>query len=350
MVRNVIFGGIALVLAIGYAVVAAQLIAAGPTQAAQGPTPAPTQPAERTDAPRLPGSIAFVLRGDVYVLRDGRYAALSSEGRSAEPDLSDDGATLLFTRRETIDGRSLVDGQVVNARLGYTVVVRKSSAGGEEELVLDGLRAKSSDGFHQVWWYSGPAQDPGGGRIAVIAAAQEASADLHVVTLPASGTGRPAVLALSQGAELADPAWSPDGTLIATTTYNTSVPGILIWDAGRSGVAERLELPEGEAYRPSFSPDGEWIIYTLRVDGRNDLHAFEIETGEDVALTNDGRSWNGVVSPDGDWVAFLRERDGNVDLYAMEVDAIFDGGTPKEPVKLTRGEGVDAESRPSWGR
>jgi len=284
----------------------------------------------------------------VYVLREGRYAPLSAEGRSAEPDLSDDGATLLFTRRETIEGRSVVDGQVVNARLGYTVVVRKPSGGGEEELVLDGLRVEQSDGFHQVWWYSGPALDPQGERIAVIAAAQGATADLHVVTLPRSG--RPAVLPLSRGAELADPAWSPDGTAIATTTYNTAVPGILVWDSERPGVAERLELPEGEAYRPSFSPDGEWIVYTLRSNGRNDLHAFELATGTDVALTTDGRSWSPTFSPDGDWLAFLRERDGTVDLYAMELGEALRGGTPKEALKLTRGEGVDAESRPSWGR
>ncbi len=348
MVRNLTFGSIAAVLVVAYLFVAAQLAAVGPTTGQ--PTPVPTRPPERTDAPRLPGSIAFVLRGDVYVLRDGRYAALSAEGRSAEPDLSDDGKTLLFTRRESIEGRSLADGQVVNARLGYTVVVRKPSAGGEEELVLDGLRVESNDGFHQVWWYSGPAQDPEGERIAVVVAAQGATADLHVVTLPSSGSGRPAVLPLSQGAELADPAWSPDGTAIATTTYNTALPGILVWDAARPGVAERLELPEGEAYRPSFSPDGEWIVYTLRVDGRNDLHAFELATGTDVALTSDGRSWSAVFSPDGEWLAFLREREGTVDLYAMELEEALSGGTAKEAVKLTRGEGVDAESRPSWGR
>lgn len=348
MVRNLIFGAAAAALVVAYAFVAAQLTAVGP--APERPAPVPTRPPERTDAPRVPGAVAFVLRGDVYVLRDGRYAPLSAEGRSAEPDLSDDGATLLFTRRETIDGRSIVGGQVVNARLGYTVVVRKPSAGGQETLVLDGLRVESGDGFHQVWWYSGPAQGPDGARIAVIAAAQGAAADLLVVTLRTSGSGRPAVLPLSQGAELADPAWSPDGTAIATTTYNTDVPGILVWNAERPGVAERLELPEGEAYRPSFSPDGEWIVYTLRRDGRNDIHAFEVATGTDVALTADGRSWNATFSPDGEWIAFLREQGGTVDLYAMELDDALEGGTANAALKLTRGEGVDAESRPSWGR
>jgi Tol biopolymer transport system component len=345
--RNLIFGAVAALLLVAYVSVGSQIAPAGP--APGEPTPTPTPVAERTDAPRVPGAIAFAVRGDVYVLRDGRYAALTSEGRAGEPNLSADGATLLFTRRETIGGRSIVDGQVVNAQLGYTVVVRKPSRGGTEVLVLDGLRARSADGFHQVWWYGGPALDPDGRRIAVTAAGQVSPSDLHVVT-PSSNGARPATLALSQGAELADPAWSPDGDRIATTTYNTSVPGILVWDAARPGVAERLELPEGEAYRPSFSPDGEWIIYTLRKDGRNDLHAFDLETGDDVALTSDGRSWNGVFSPDGDWIAFLRETAGTIDLYAMPLQQALAGGPAGEPVKLTRGEGVDGESRPSWGR
>lgn len=349
MVRNLIFGAVAGCLVLVYLWIAAQLApVVGPSST--DPTPVPTRPPERTGAPRVPGAIAFVLRGDVYVLRDGRYAPLTSEGRSSEPDLSEDGATLQFVRRETIDGRSIVDGQVVNARLSYTVVVRKPSGGGAEELVLDGLRRRSSDGFHDVWWYSGPALDPDGRRMAVIAAGVGSAADLQVVTFPATGSGRPAVRNISQGAELADPAWSPDGGTIAVTSYNTDVAGILLWDLGRPGVATRLELPEGEAYRPSFSPDGERLVYTLRRDGRNDVHVYDLETEADVSLTSDGRSWNGVFSPDGDWVAFLRERNATVDLYAMELDRALRGGMPKEPVKLTQGEGIDGESRPSWGK
>ena len=351
MARKLIFGAIAALLLVSYAWVAAQLTSvAGPAQGGE-PTPPPTQPPEVTGAPRVPGAIAFVLRGDVYLLRDGRYAPLTADGRSSEPHLSDDGATLYFVRRETIDGRSIVDGQVVNARLGYTVVGRKPSGGGREDLVLDGLRRRSSDGFHDVRWYAGPALDPDGQRLAVVAAGIATAADLHVVTLPRAAGRQPAVLPLSQGAELADPAWSPDGTTIAVTTYNTGVPGILLWRADRPGVAERIEtLPDGDAYRPSFSPDGKWIVYTLRRDGANDVHAYEIATERDVALTSDGRSWNGVMSPDGTWLAFLKEQGGTVDLYAMELGDALAGGAPKEPVKLTQGEGIDGESRPSWSR
>ena len=107
--------------------------------------------------------------------------------------------------------------------------------------------------------------------------------------------------------------------------------------------------PNGEPYRASFSPDGTWIVYTLRHEGRNDLHAVPLAGGKDITLTNDGKSWNGVFSPDGKQLAFLREHDGVVDLYAMDVGDALSGGSPKGATKLTRGEGIDGASRPSWG-
>ncbi len=350
--RDLIFGALAVVLVVAYVLGwSAFAPFVGSPLAAQSATPRPTRPAEQTGVPRVPGTIAFVLRGDVYVLRDGRYAPLTSEGRNEQPALSADGQTLYFARTEEIDGRRVVDGQLANAQLGFSSIVRKPAVGGVEEIVINGLRQKSPSGQHQVSWLLGPAVSPDGRKIAITEDDGGGAADLVVVTLPVTATARPAVSVLSQGAELADAAWSPDGKLVATTTYNTDQPGILLWDTSRTGAAQRItSLPDGDAYRPSFSPDGKWIVYTLRHGGANDAHAYEVSTKRDVALTSDGHSWNGVLSPDGKWLAFLRERSGTIDLYAMELGDVLSGGGPKEPVKLTRGEGVDGASRPSWSR
>ncbi len=348
--RDVIFAGLAATLVVAYVWGWSALAPAiGFPAPASSPTPRPARPAEQTGVPRVPGSIAFVLRGDVYVLRDGRYAPLTSEGRNEQPALSADGSMLYFARKEEIDGKRIVEGQLTNAQLGYTSIVRKPAIGGAEETVINGLRQRSANGQHLVSWYLGPALSPDGRRLAVTEDDGDGGADLEVVTLTASG--RPAVLLVSQGADLADAAWSPDGDQIATTTYNTDQPGILLWNPDRAGSAQRLVgLPEGDAYRPSFSPDGNWIVYTLRHRGLNDVHAYELATKRDVALTTDGHSWNAVLSPDGKWLALLRERAGTIDLYAMDLGDALTGGAPKEAVKLTRGEGIDGGSRPSWSR
>lgn len=344
--RELVFGVIAVVLAIGYGVLGARV---GPLLVPAGtPRPAPSKPVNtEVAAPQLPGRIAFSLRGDVYLLRGGRYTNVSADGRSSQPSLSADGQTLLFVRRESIAGKRVVDGQVVEAILGYSDIVSRPVAGGAERIVLSGLRQKAANGFHVVAFEDGPALSPDGSRFAVIGTA-DLAADLAVYDAQ-RGTR---LALLSQGSNLADPAWSPDGRTIAVTSYTTGVPRLLLVAADGSRAEPLAITAAGEAYRPSFSPDGAWLTYTLRhPGGGNDLRALELATGRDVALTTDGKSWGGVFSPDGTRLAFLREAGGAIDLYAMDLGtALTTGGPPAAAVKLTQGEGVDGESRPSWSR
>lgn len=343
--RELIFGAIAAGLLAMYLVFGSQLYSSiGPVSAP--PTPTPTAPRSELPAPRVPGTVAFVIQGDVYVMRDGKFHHETSEGRNQQPGLSADGSVLVFARRGQIDGRRVLGtGAAVNARLGYSDIVTKPSTGGAETIVVGGLIQRRSDGFHQVAWNLSPAFSPDGRRLAFIQDDADGAADLVVIDI---ATKRP--MLISQGAELADVSWSADGKTIATTSYNLDTPGFLLWNADRPGAAAtRLAgLPEGEPYRPSFSADGKWLVYTLRHDGRNDLHAIEVATGRDVTLSGDGRSWNGVFSPDGRWVAFLREQGGVIDLYAMELADALTGGLPRPPVKVTTGQGIDGASRPAW--
>ena len=343
--RDLLFGAIAVALLIGYGVVASQ---AAPLIVPAGTlTPTPPRPTATVEAPRVSGTIAFTLRGDVYILREGKYFSITSEGRSTEPSLSPDGRTVVFARTEQIDGKREVDGQVVPALVRYTNIVKKDASGGPETIVLDGLRIRAASGFHVVAWQNGPAISPDGKRLAIVTDAGEGSSDLEVYDL---ATGKRLSL-LSQGSNLADPAWSPDGKTIAVTSYTLGAPRILLVAADGTKADPQRVSAEGEYYRPSYSPDGVWIVYTLRHPrGGNDVHAVEVRTGRDVALTDDGHSWNGAFSSDGGSIAYLHESGGVIDLYAMDLGAALSGGQAKAPVKLTRGDGVDGETRPSWGK
>jgi len=343
--RELVFGIIAIGLVIGYGVLGSR--AAPLVLPAGTPTPTPTKPVSAVPAPQVAGTIAFTLRGDVYVLRDGRYVGVTSDARSNQPNLSEDGRTLLFVRGEAINGKRDVDGQVTPAILRYTDIVKKDAGGGAESIVITGLLLQTASGFHSVAWWSGPALSPDARRFAVTTDAAGGASDLEVFDLQ---TGKRAAL-LSQDSFLADPAWSPDGKTIAVTSYTLGQPRILLVPSdGRASSPLAIKGTTGESYRPSYSPDGVWITYTLRHEGRNDVHAVEVKTGQDVALTSDGRSWNSVFSPDGRQIAFLRESVGVIDLYVMDVSDALVGGPPRAATKLTRGEGIDGDSRPAWGR
>ena len=347
--RELLFGAIAVLLVVLYVSVGSRVapILLPPSS----PTPTPSKPVSLVPLPSGPnvnvsGTIAFALRGDIYVLSGKGYVPLTSDGRSHQPSVSADGRTVVYTRIEEIDGKREVDGQVVPAQLRYSNIVARAANGGNETVIVTGL-VKSSDGFHLVTWFDNPALSPDGKRIAAVADNGDGYSDLAIFD---AQTGKRTVL-LSQGANLADPAWSPDGKTIVVTSYTLGVPRLLLVPAdGRASTP--VAVPSaGEPYRPTYSPDGSWLTYTLRHEGRNDLQALQLNGGhKEVVLSTDGKSWNGVFSPDGKQLAFLREKDGVIDLYAMDLGDALTGGSPKSAIKLTRGEGIDGASKPAWGQ
>lgn len=344
--RDLIFGALAVVLLVGYIVLGQRVAPLLLPGAASTPTPA--RPTGKVPAPTISGQIAFVLRGDVFILTGGHYASRTDEGRSQTPALAPDGATLYFSRVESIDGKSTADGQTVPARLGFSNVLSKPAGGGAETILFNGL-TRAASGFHTVHWYLAPAPSPDGKRLAVIEADADGSSDLLLYD---AGTKKTVIL--SNGADWTDPAWSPDGKTIVVTAYDTptGAPALLLKPVdGVTRSTQITGLPDGEPYRATFSPDGKWLAYTLRHDGKNDLHAFELATKRDITLTRDGQSWDPAFSPDGTQIAFLRAQSFTIDLWVLDLGGTLGaGGGPKTATKITNGEGVDGANRPSWSR
>ena len=138
-----------------------------------------------------------------------------------------------------------------------------------------------------------------------------------------------------------DPSWSPDGERIVFSSRGHGPDEIYVMDADGSN-QRRLTENLFDDRDPSWSPDGEWIAFVSDRDGlfNDEIYVMDADGSNQRRLTEnpaDDRdpSW----SPDGERIAFVSERDGNSEIYVMDADG-------KNQRRLTRNPSPD--TNPSW--
>lgn len=124
------------------------------------------------------------------------------------------------------------------------------------------------------------------------------------------------------------PAWSPDGRLLAFVSTRSSMPRIVVSDASGGG-QKRVVAEDGWIETaPSWSPDGKRLaFYAVRVaDGEVALRIVDIASSAIVSVVGNGRdkgpspaSW----SADGKRLAFMQlnnESRGRPDVVVVDAD------------------------------
>ncbi|MFN0170212.1 MAG: CehA/McbA family metallohydrolase [Bryobacteraceae bacterium] len=124
------------------------------------------------------------------------------------------------------------------------------------------------------------------------------------------------------------PTWSPDGKELAF-----AMKGSLWRHRLGEPSARELVVEQGYASQPAWSPDGNFIVYTVDKDETIHLKILDLRTGETKQLTS-GNSINVEPewSPDGRRIAYVSTfPNGNYNVYVMPLAA----GIPGTPVQLT---------------
>jgi Tol biopolymer transport system component len=116
------------------------------------------------------------------------------------------------------------------------------------------------------------------------------------------------------------PSWSPDGNRLVTAAGSKigAPPSLYVMNTDGSHV-RRITEAGREAQYAQWSPNGDWIAFTLLVDGGFNIYKIRPDGSDLTALTDDGTSGQNnwpIWSPDSKQIGYGREPE----LWAMNAD------------------------------
>jgi|GEM_PF-3836524 Tol biopolymer transport system component len=137
------------------------------------------------------------------------------------------------------------------------------------------------------------------------------------------------------------PTFSPDGQKMVFVSTRDGNPALYSIRINNKTVVQRL-TPESmpSVFEPTYSPDGQSIAFVAGDAEEKNIYLLLLETKEIKQLTRDTRkNISPVFSPDGRRIAFSSNRNGNFAIYTMDTNG-------ENVRKITFGNSNDTQ--PTW--
>ncbi|MBE7498655.1 MAG: PD40 domain-containing protein [Verrucomicrobiaceae bacterium] len=140
------------------------------------------------------------------------------------------------------------------------------------------------------------------------------------------------------------PSLSPDGSMIAFTSYGSGFPGVRLIDI-HSGWDREISDTPGSSYGAAFSPEGSRLAMVMTFIGNPEIFVSDLNSNTAACISDSvgapsSPSWH----PDGRQLVFSNDDGSGPGLYVAEVPA-----KEGEPAKLFRWRtGWSGSTDPEW--
>ena len=141
------------------------------------------------------------------------------------------------------------------------------------------------------------------------------------------------------------PRFSPERQEITYMSYESGEPQVYLLQL-ETGQRELVGNFRGMTFAPRFNPTGDKVIMSLlREDGNSNIFTMDLRTRNTARLTDTNAiDTSPSYSPDGNQIVFTSDRGGRAQIYAMNADGSnqrrisFGDGTYSTPVWSPRGD------------
>ncbi|MDO4638021.1 MAG: Tol-Pal system beta propeller repeat protein TolB [Lautropia sp.] len=174
------------------------------------------------------------------------------------------------------------------------------------------------------------------GRSLAVTLTRDGGSQIYMVSADGGETAH----RLTQSSSIdTEPVFSPDGRFIYFTSDRGGAPQIYRMPSS-GGTASRVTFGSSYNVSPHISPDGRQLAYVTQRAGRFLIALKDLKSGEEKLLTDTGEEESPSFAPNGQWVMYTTRANGREYLMAVSTDG---------RVKQRLSSNTSNVREPAWG-
>ena len=295
------------------------------TQGVDNPTVISIVPFNYTAGKPLSEDVAKVISNNLR--RSGLFSPVAPDNMLSYPSLPQD---VVYRDWRLLGSEYLVIGSINPISNGYSLTYSLFDVLSQKNILFNQVIEVSADGLRDMAHYVSDSVYEaitgikGAFSTDIIYVEHQKTANKYRLIRADMDGARPQIL-LSSSEPLLSPSWSPDGQSVVYVSFETTRPAIYIQNLS-TGRREQVTNFKGLNGAPAWSPDGKRLALVLSKDGNPEIYILDLATRQLRRMTNHfGIDTEPTWSRDAQSIIFTSNRGGKPQIYKVEIN----GGYPQ---------------------